>query len=85
MYAKCIQKFVEMWDTFCILPFCIHFVYINSDVQKVYIMYTICIQNSYRMCIQIIVCRIRPWHVARAIACTRAITCANQGKGGLAG
>ena len=37
----------------------IHFVYINSDLQKVYIipiMYTICIQNLYRMYIQIIVC-----------------------------
>ena len=32
--------------------FCIHFVYINSDLQKVYIvrtMYTICIQNSHKM------------------------------------
>ena len=39
--------------------FCIQ----NSDLQKVYIiktMYTICIQNSYRMYIQIIVCKIDP-------------------------
>ena len=30
---------------------CIHFVYISSDLQKVYItktMYAICIQNSYK-------------------------------------
>ena len=59
-YTKCIQKFVEMWYTFCTQTFCTHFVYINSELQKVYlinIMYTICIQNSYRMYIQIIVCR----------------------------
>ena len=34
----------------------LHFVYINSDLQKMYIikiMYTICIQNSCRMFIQI--------------------------------
>ena len=67
-YTFCIQKFVEMWDAFCIQTlciqtFCIHFVYINSDVQKVClvnIMYTICIQISYRMYIQIIVCRMGP-------------------------
>ena len=50
-----------MWDTFCIQTFYIHFVYINSDVHKVYIiniMYKICIQKPYTMCIQIIVCRI---------------------------
>ena len=44
-----------MWDAFYI-----HIVYINSDLQKVYMnksMYTICIQNSYRMYIQIIVCK----------------------------
>ena len=52
MYTKCLQKFVEMWDTFCIQKFCIHFVQINYDLQKVYIiniMYTVCMQNSYRM------------------------------------
>ena len=41
-----------MWDTFCI-----HFACINSDLLKAYIiniMYTICIQNSYKMYIQII-------------------------------
>ena len=32
MYAKCIQNFVEMWDTFCMQTFCIHFVYISSDL-----------------------------------------------------
>ena len=49
-YTKCIQKFVEMWDTYFVYK---HFIYINSDLQKVYyiikIMYAICIQNSYRM------------------------------------
>ena len=41
-------KFVEMWDTFCMQTFCIHFVYIISDLQKVYIvdiMYTICVHD----------------------------------------
>ena len=41
----------------------IHFVYISSDLQKVYIiniLCTICIQNSYRMYVQIIVCRMDP-------------------------
>ena len=28
LYTKCIQKFVEMWNTVCI-----HFVYTNSDLQ----------------------------------------------------
>ena len=49
-----------MWDTFCMQTFWIHFVYINSDLQKVYIlkiMNTICIQNSYRMYIKIIACK----------------------------
>ena len=59
----CIQTFVKIWDTFCIQTFCIHFVYINSDLLKAYIiniMYTICIQNSYEMYIQIIICRMDP-------------------------
>ena len=53
LYTKCIQKFVEMWDTSCIQTFCIHFVYINSDLLKadiINIMYT-------KMYIQVIVCR----------------------------
>ena len=57
--TKCLQKFLKMWDTFCIQTLCIHFVYINSDLQNVHItkiMYSICIQNSYRMYLQIIVC-----------------------------
>ena len=52
LYTKCIQKFVKMWDTFCVQTFCIHFVYINSDLLKAYIiniLYTICIQNLYKM------------------------------------
>ena len=63
LYTKCTQKFVEIWDTFYIQTICIHFVYISSDLQKVYIiniMYTICIQNSYRMYTQIIVCKMDP-------------------------
>ena len=53
--TKCLQKFLKMWDTFCIQTLCIHFVYINSDLQNVHItkiMYSICIQNSYRMYLQ---------------------------------
>ena len=49
LYTKCIQKFVEIWDTFCIQTFCIHFVYINSDLQKVYIMNIIYIQFVYKI------------------------------------
>ena len=49
------------WDVGYILYiFCIHFAYINSDLQKVckiIIMYIIFIQNSYRIYIQIIVCK----------------------------
>ena len=41
---KFMQKFVEMWDTFCI-----HFLYISFDLQKVYIIRTVytndCKQN----------------------------------------
>ena len=36
---------------YSLYTFCKHFVYINSGLQKVYIiktMYTICIQNSYK-------------------------------------
>ena len=49
------KNFVNMWDTFWI-----HFLYINFDLQKVYIiniMYTICIQNLYRMYTKINACR----------------------------
>ena len=53
LYTKCIQKFVEMWDAFHI-----HFTYTLYTSILIYksvkIMYTICIQNSYRICIQII-------------------------------
>ena len=53
-----VQKLVKMWDAFWI-----HFVYINSDLQKMYIikvMYAIYVQNSYRMHWQIVVCKINP-------------------------
>ena len=46
LYTKCVQKFVEMWDTFCMQTFCINFVYTSFDLQKVYIiniMHTVCI------------------------------------------
>ena len=38
---------------------CIHFAYINSDLQNlciIKIMYSVCIHSSYRMYVQIIVC-----------------------------
>ena len=60
LYTFCIQKFLEIWDKFCMETFCINFAYIRSDVQKVYItniMYTTCIQNLHRMYRQVIVCR----------------------------
>ena len=49
--------------------------YISSDLQKVYIikiMYTICIQNSYRIYIQIIVCKMDPLfqHILTHLLCT---------------
>ena len=47
MYAKIFRNVGSILYTFCI-----QFVYINSDLQKVYIirtMYTVCIQNSYQM------------------------------------
>ena len=48
----------------------LHFVYINSDLQKMYIikiMYTICIQNSCRMFIQINVCKMEQIQVLMRI------------------
>ena len=77
LYGKCIQKFVEMSDTFCI-HFGIHFVYIayiSSDAKELYIinvMYTIYIQNSYRMYIQIIVYRMNLFfpHILTRLFCT---------------
>ena len=80
-YTFGIQKFVKIWDTFCIQykfvkmrnSFCIHFVYISSDLLKAYNinMYTICIQNPYKMHIQIIVCRMDPLfqHILTHLLC----------------
>ena len=51
--------FVKILNMFCIETFCVGFLYINSDLQKVYstcIMYAICIQHLYRMNIQIFAC-----------------------------
>ena len=54
LHTFCIQKFVEMWDTFFIQTFCMHFVYINCDIPKsvhhkhfVYNLHTKSIQNAY--------------------------------------
>ena len=83
LYISCIQKFVKIWDTFCIQTFCIHFVCINSDVPQTYIiniMYTICIQNSYKMYLQIIVCRMDPLfrHILTHLLCTSELIIANN-------
>ena len=54
---------VKIWNIFCIETFSIGFVYINSDLQKVYIirtLYTICIQHSYRMNVQIFAGKLDP-------------------------
>ena len=42
MYTKCMQKFVEMWDTFCI-----HFVYIRCIHQLYNFLYTKCIHDLH--------------------------------------
>ena len=68
MTAKfCIQNICKRLSKCGIHFACKHFVYILYTLilllQKVYItktVYTICIQNSYRMYIQIIVCKIDP-------------------------
>ena len=78
--TKCMQKFVEMWDTFCKQ---LNFGYINSDLQKMHIikiMYTICIENSYRMHIQIIVCRMNSLfqHNLTHLLCTSQLIMANN-------
>ena len=47
-----LEKFIDMWNSCCIQTFRIYFVYINSDLQKVYIiniMYTMCMQNSCKI------------------------------------
>ena len=47
IYKKACRNVGYFLDTFCI-----HFVHMNSDLGKVYIiriMYTICIQNTYKM------------------------------------
>ena len=52
LYTFCIQnqkKFVEIWNTFCI-----HFVYISSDLQKLFI---INIMQLYKLYPQLTVCR----------------------------
>ena len=63
--------------------FFIHFVYISSDLQKVYIikiMYTIYIQNSYRMYIQIIVFKMDPsfQHIVTCFLCTSKLIIAHN-------
>ena len=44
LHTFCRQKFVKMWDTFCIQTFCKHFVYINSDVQHKHYEYNLYIK-----------------------------------------
>ena len=55
-----------MWDTFCIQTYCFVAIHVDCivtlyfDQQKAYIiniMYTVCVKHSYKMYIQIIVCR----------------------------
>ena len=41
LYSKCIQKFVKMWDTFCI-----HFVYI-SCIHLVQLLFAKCIYTQF--------------------------------------
>ena len=67
LYTFCInfvyKKYRKGGIRFAMQTSCMYFVYNNSDLQKVYIINiicTICIQNSYRMHIQIIVCRMVP-------------------------
>ena len=81
MYTKYTQKCISHFDkNFCIrfvnkmlytdILYSLHFVYINSDLQKMYIiklMDTICIQNSCRMFIQINVCKMEQIHVLMRI------------------
>ena len=64
LYTFWIQKFVEMWDIFCIQTLCIHSVYkslLKCEIHfvykhYVYILYTKCIQKFVeiwnRFCIQ---------------------------------
>ena len=51
MNTNCIQRFVAIWDKFCI-----NFVHIKSDLLILITraMYTICIQNSFKMYIHYI-------------------------------
>ena len=79
MTAKfCIQNIYKSLSKCGIHFACKHFVYILYTLilvlEKVYItktVYTICIQNSYRMYIQIIVCRmvLLFQHIVRLICC----------------
>ena len=57
---KMYTNFVKMRDTFSTQTFCIHFVHVISDLQKVLIIKiicTICTQNSCRIYMQIILCK----------------------------
>ena len=68
LYTFCIKRTIaaKFWKQFVYKSFSkcwIHFVHINSDLQKVYIieiMYAISIQNSNRMYIQKTVCIMDP-------------------------
>ena len=48
IYTKCIQKFVKMWDTFCVYTFCIHQSWSTKRAHHknyVYNLYTTLMQN----------------------------------------
>ena len=81
LYTKYIQKFVKRWDTFCIQKFCIHLACINSDLLEAYIiniMYTICIQSSYKMYMQIIRMDSLFRHILTHLLCTSQLIIANN-------
>ena len=53
MLAKfCIQKFVEMWETFCIQIFCIHFIYKSLWKCGIHFVYKHFVYILFKKCIQ---------------------------------
>ena len=74
MYAKVCRNVGYILYTNILYTFCIH----QFDLQKVYIIkiiYTIYIQNSYRMYVQIIVCKRDPTfqHILTCLLCTASL------------
>ena len=71
MYTNVCRNMGYILYTNILYTFCIH----QFDLKKVYIikiMYSICIQNSYRMCVQIIGCKMDPTfqHILTRLLCT---------------